>query len=166
MKSPLTDILSPTPAPTISLNSAEISTCVNLAQQHGLEMLLYSRLKKHYSGSNNYIDDYLNHNENRFLKNVNISMGQEAIEKEVVALLGKRGIPACIIKGNEIARTLYGDPNCRSSSDIDILIKRADIARRMAFLPVMVTDGQIHCRCFSGQAGCTMLSTSTRSTLF
>ena len=155
MKSPLTDILSPTPAPTISLNSAELSTCVTLAQQHGLEMLLYSQLKKHYSGSNNYIDDYLSHNENRFLKNVNISMGQEAVEKDVVALLGKRGVPAGIIKGNEIARTLYGDPNCRSSSDIDILIKRADIAsadsiftgngyRRTDSLPLLFWIGRLH----------------------
>jgi hypothetical protein len=118
-------------------------------------MLLYSQLKKHYSGSNNYIDDYLNHNENRFLENVGISMCQEVVEKDIVALLGKRGIPACIIKGNEIARTLYGDPNCRSSADIDILIKRADIInadtiftgngyRRTNSLPLLFWIGRLH----------------------
>ena len=53
-------------------------------------------------------------------------MRQEAVEKKVVAMLGKRGIPVCIIKGNEIARSLYDDPNCRGSADIDVLVKKSD----------------------------------------
>lgn len=127
MKSPLIEILSPLPESAVPLSSSELTACITLARRHGLEMLLYSKLKKHRSSSNVHIDDYLKQNENLFLKNAAISMWQEAAEREVVEALGKQGIPACIIKGNEIARTLYGDPNCRSSSDMDILIKTVDV---------------------------------------
>ena len=90
-------------------------------------MLFYSRLKKHYTGSNVCIDDYLKQIEPSYLKAVARSMRQEVVEKEIVAAFGKERIPACIIKGNEIARTIYNDPNCRSSADIDVLIKTTDL---------------------------------------
>lgn len=127
MKSPLIEILSPFPVSAISINSTEFSRCVELAHQYGVEMLLYSRLKKHYVGTNACIDDYLKQNKNSYLKAVSISMRQEVVEKEIVAALSKQRIPACIIKGNEIARVLYEDPNCRSSADIDVLIRTSDL---------------------------------------
>jgi len=129
LKSLLAKILSPFPDPAIAIESAEFSRCVDLARWHGLEALFYSRLKKNYAGLNACIDDYIRHNENIYLQNIAVSMQQEAVEKEVVATLGKQGIPACIIKGNEIARSLYGDPNCRSSADIDVLVKKADVIK-------------------------------------
>jgi len=127
VKSPLTEILSPLPVSAISINSAEFSRCAELARRHNVEMLFYSRLKKHYAGSNACIDDYLKQMEHSYLKTVARSMRQEVVEKEVVAMLCKQRIPACIIKGNEIARSIYDDPNCRSSADIDILIRTSDL---------------------------------------
>ena len=134
MKSPLIQILSPLAASAVPLSSSELVTCVTLARHHGLEMLLYSQLKRHCSGSNIHVDEYLEENRNLFLKNAAISMLQEKVEKEVIETLGKQGIPACIIKGNEIARTLYGDPNCRSSADIDIMIRKSDVRKADSIL--------------------------------
>ena len=127
MKSPLIEILSPFPFSAISTDSTEFSRCVELARRHSVGMLFYSRLKKHYAGSNACIDDYLKQNEHAYLKTVARSMRQEALEKDVVAAFSKRGIPTCIIKGNEIARSIYDDPNCRSSADIDVLIRTSDL---------------------------------------
>jgi len=127
VKFPLIEILSPLPVSAISINSKEFSRCVELARRHGVEMLFYSRLKKHYAGSNECIDDYLKQIEHSYLKAVARSMRQEVVEKEIVTALGKQRIPACIIKGNEIARVLHEDPNCRSSADIDVLIRTSDL---------------------------------------
>jgi hypothetical protein len=142
MKSLLTEILSPFPVSEISISIAEFSRCVELARQHGVEMLFYSRLKKHYAGTNACIDDYLKKIEPSYLMAVARSMRQEALEKEIVAALSKQEIPACIIKGNEIARTLYEDPNCRSSADIDLLIKTTDL---------IVADRILNDNCFTSE---------------
>ncbi len=127
MESPLIEILSPFSVSAISINSTEFSRCVEIARRYDVEMLFYSRLKKYYAGSNNCIDDYLKQIEHSYLKAVAVSIRQEVVEKEIVAALSKQSISACIIKGNEIARVLYEDPNCRSSADIDVLIRTSDL---------------------------------------
>lgn len=127
MKLPLLQILSPFPASSTFISDEEFSHCVNLARQHGLEMLFYNRLKKHHSESNPFIDAYLKRNENAFLFSVARSMRQEVIEKDVVTALVTQRVPACIIKGNQIARSIYEDPNCRGSADIDVLIRTTDL---------------------------------------
>jgi len=125
----LTEILSPFPASALSINSADFSRCVELARRHGVEMLFYSRLQKYYAGSDVWIDNYLQQTRNAYLMAVARSLRQEATEKDVVATLGKEGIPVCIIKGNEIALIIYEDPNCRSSVDIDVLVRQGDVTK-------------------------------------
>ncbi|MBN1471212.1 MAG: nucleotidyltransferase family protein [Syntrophaceae bacterium] len=127
MKSLLAEILSPFPVSHLSISSAEFPRCLDLARLHGVEMLFYNRLKKHHGGSNPFIDAYLKKNENAFLFSVARSMRQEVIEKDVVTALVTQRVPACIIKGNQIARTIYEDPNCRGSADIDVLIRTTDL---------------------------------------
>ncbi len=61
-----------------------------------------------------------------YLKSIAISVKQEAVENEIISLLRRRGIPAAVIKGNRIAKEIYDDLNCRTSADIDILIRRGD----------------------------------------
>jgi hypothetical protein len=129
MKSILIGILSPFPVSAISINKEELTHCVELAHRHGVEMLFYSRLKKLYAGSNACIDNYLKKNESAYRHAVVKSISQEVIENQIIAALGKQDIPACIIKGNEIARTIYEDPNCRSSADIDVLVKNSDVVK-------------------------------------
>ncbi len=129
MKSVLLKILSPLHVSAISLSSEDFARCVELARRHGVEMLFYSRLQKYYAGSDVSIDNYLQQTRNAYLMAVARSLRQEATEKDVVATLGKEGIPVCIIKGNEIARIIYEDPNCRSSVDIDVLVRRGDVTK-------------------------------------
>jgi hypothetical protein len=155
VKFPLIEILSPLPVSAISINSKEFSRCVELARRHGVEMLLYSRLKKHYAGTNACINDYLKQKKSSYLKTVARSMRQEVVEKEIVAALSKHHIPACIIKGNEIARLIYDDPNCRGSADIDVLIRTSDLINadkiiydngfmRQNSLPLPFCIGRLH----------------------
>lgn len=155
MKSPLIEILSPLPSSAISINSVEFSKSAELARRHGVEMLFYSRLKKQYAGSDACIDDYLRQKEIPYLKTVARSMRQEIVEKEIIAALGKQRIPACVIKGNEIARSIYDDPNCRGSADIDVLIKASDMVSadkilcdngflRQVSLPLPFWIGRLH----------------------
>lgn len=127
MKSLLAEILSPFPVSHLSISSPEFTRCQDLARLQGVEMLFYNRLKKHHSGSNPFIDAYLKKNENAFLFSVARSMRQEVIEKNVVTALVTQRVPACIIKGNQIARSIYEDPNCRGSADIDVLIRTTDL---------------------------------------
>jgi len=119
-------ILSPFPASALSISDADFLHCTELARKNGVEMLFYSRLKKHYAGTNACVDAYLKKNKNSYLMAVAQSMRQEAVGKDLIARLGNQGIPVCIIKGNDIARSVYEDPNCRSSVDIDVLVKMND----------------------------------------
>ncbi|MDM7987665.1 MAG: nucleotidyltransferase family protein [Smithella sp.] len=129
MKSSLLKILSPLHVSAISLSSADFAQCVELARRHGVEMLFYSRLQKYYAGSDVWIGNYLQQTRNAYLMAVARSLRQEATEKNVVTTLGRESISVCIIKGNEIARIIYEDPNCRSSVDIDVLVRQGDVTK-------------------------------------
>jgi len=120
-------------------------------------------LKKHYSGSHVFIDEYLEKNNKAYLMAVARSVRQEAVENEVVTALGRESIPACLIKGNMIARTIYEDPNCRSSADIDLLVRTEDLAaadkilEEMGFLrheslPLNFVVGRLHHLVYSNEA--------------
>lgn len=155
MKSILADILSPFPPSVISITNEEFLRCVELARIHGAEMLFYSRLRKHFVGLHAFIDDYLKLTERSYLFTVARSMRQEALEKDLLTALTKESIPACIIKGNEIARVIYEDPNCRGSADVDVLIKTTDLINadkilcengftRNDSLPLLFVIGRLH----------------------
>jgi len=99
--------------------------------KHGLLMLLYKQLKDHKKDwvPNDHLLRFLEELRPFYLSNVARSMVQEHVEKEVISLLTKEGIPAVVIKGNALAREVYGDVNCRSSCDVDILVRRSDVFR-------------------------------------
>lgn len=128
MSNMLTEILSPFPASGLSIDRAAFERAAALARRHGVEMLFYARLKKHYAGLHACIDEYLEKNYNGYLMAAARSMRQEAVEKGVMAVLARERIMACIIKGNTLARTIYEDLNCRSSADIDLLVRTGDLA--------------------------------------
>ena len=52
----------------------------------------------------------------------------------VLQLLGDAGIRVLPLKGVALAQTLYGDPACRFSSDIDILVPASDALRARRLL--------------------------------
>lgn len=155
MTSLFAKIISPFLADISKISDSEFTHCVELARCHGLEMLLYSRLKTHYAGILDIIDKYLKLNGDMYLKNAARSLWQESLEKEIISVFTERNIRVCLIKGNDIARSLYGDPNCRHSSDIDLLIRDEDLVAaneilldndyfRQDSLPLRFWKGRLH----------------------
>jgi hypothetical protein len=105
----------------------ELADLWALAQQHNLTMLLYSQLGKHFAENDRNVAGFLEEKRNFFLGNVVRSMSQESEEKKLLALLQEHGADACIIKGNELARQIYRNPNSRASCDIDMLVRARDV---------------------------------------
>lgn len=92
-------------------------------------MLVYTRLIKHQKEFSNNIPliNFLKATKPLFEYNAAISARQEFVENEIISLLRNRDIDAIVIKGNAIAQEIYNDPNCRTSSDIDILVRSPDV---------------------------------------
>ena len=61
-------------------------------------------------------------------------MQQEAVENELASLLRKNSIPVIVMRGNDIAKEIYNDANCRTSSDIDFLIQRKNAVKADSIL--------------------------------
>lgn len=57
----------------------------------------------------------------------NLRLGQQV--RTVTTALEDAGIPAILLKGHALARTVYSDPGLRHSADIDILVQPEDITR-------------------------------------
>jgi hypothetical protein len=120
--------ISPFPLLNSEFTREDILEIHTVGIRHSLFPLVYGRLQNlRKMGVNpNEIEKYLEDKENLYLRNVSRSAKQEASGQRVLSILAKRGIPALVIRGNEIAREIYGDPNIRTSSDVDILIKISD----------------------------------------
>ncbi|MGC2064303.1 MAG: nucleotidyltransferase family protein, partial [Thermodesulfovibrionales bacterium] len=106
------------------------------AINNNLLMLLYSQLSKHQEQASvkKIAAGILEDLRPLYLKGVAYCIRQEAVEKEVISLLSSHDIGAIVIRGNEIAREIYGNPNCRASSDIDILMRKQDVLRADSIL--------------------------------
>jgi hypothetical protein len=104
----------------------EISGIRALGIKYGVFPLIYGRLLQYAKQfpERKDIRDFLEASENAYLTNAARSVQQEAAEKKVISLLAENAIPSLVIKGNQIARDVYHDPNSRVSSDIDILVRR------------------------------------------
>jgi hypothetical protein len=124
------------PAEPLHLDEKALSEIERLARTHNLLMLVYVRLQRYYNeiSQNSAVDTYLKQRKPLFLSHAVHSMRQEAVEKEILRRLRSKQIPGIVIKGNEIAKEIYNDPNCRTSSDIDILIKLSHALRADALL--------------------------------
>lgn len=115
----------------LQISKSDLSEIFSEARKHGVFALLYVQLRKYnneFAHASN-IRDHLEELRPLFLNNAGHSMRQEAVEKELLGLLRKNGITAINFKGNAIAKDIYQDPNCRTSVDIDFLIKQSDAPR-------------------------------------
>lgn len=110
------------------ISNNDLSDIKSEGLNHNLLTLLYTQLQKyqHIISPEIIVSNFLNESKSLYLKSVILSIQQEVVEKEISSLLREKGIPSIVIKGNKIARAIYNDPNCRTSSDIDILIRRSD----------------------------------------
>lgn len=115
----------------LQISKNDLSEISSEARKHGVLVLLYAQLRKYNDelAHAHNIQNYLEELRPLFLNNAIRSMRQEAVEKEVLGLLCEKGITAINFKGNAIAREIYQNPNCRTSVDIDFLIKQSDALR-------------------------------------
>lgn len=129
MRSLFVRLINPIPiTDPVEISSDELSLARELAIKHKVFPLVYSRIqsRRNFFYPARVVDEFLGQNRNLYLKGVALSAKMEGLEKEVSSLLASEGIPSVVIRGNAIAEELYGDPNSRTSSDIDILIKISD----------------------------------------
>jgi hypothetical protein len=113
---------------SLQIDEKELAEIESIAKRHNLFMLLYVQLQKYNKeiSQNSDIQNYLKEKKPLFLSNAVQSVRQEVIEKEIINRLSAEQVPVIVMKGNEIAKEIYNDPNCRISVDIDILIKMSD----------------------------------------
>jgi hypothetical protein len=129
MSSPFLKLIQPFPLKSLSaINKNELSEVKSQGLKNNLLMLIYTQLQKYRDeiSKNDYIEKFLAEIRPLYFSSVTRSIKQEAIEKDIIFLLQKKDIPAIIIRGNEIAREIYGEPYSRNSTDVDILIKLSD----------------------------------------
>jgi len=129
MSSLFLKLIQPFPLKSLStINKEELSEVKFQGLKNNLLMLIYTQLQKYQdeNSKNGYIEKFLAEIRPLYFKSVTRSIKQEAIEKDIIFLLQKKDIPAIIIRGNEIAREIYGEPYSRNSTDVDILIKLSD----------------------------------------
>ncbi len=109
------------------LAAGDVSLLTDMALRNNLAALLYTRLARCLREDTAGVVPSLGDLKQRYAGGVFRSVKQEATEKRVLAVLQKRGIESLVIRGNAIARDLYGDPNCRTSADVDILVRQRDV---------------------------------------
>jgi hypothetical protein len=128
MSSLFLKVIGPFPLIDMEFTGEDLSDIKSLGIRHNLFPLVYARLQNSGNSIENRkaVDDFLKETERLYLKSVSRSARQEAVENEVTSLLLRKGIRSIVIKGNRLANEIFQDPNCRVSSDIDILIPKVD----------------------------------------
>lgn len=114
------------------------------AVRHNELLLLYSQMRRcrERIEPRSTIDDFLDELKTAYHWNVLMTVRRESIEHDTIGLLSAKGIPSVLLRGSAIARDLYSDPYCRTSSDVDILVRRQDVMRAD-----MVLSGKGYRRC-------------------
>jgi len=128
MSSLFLKLIWPLPLTDTEFTGEDLSVVKSLGIRHNLFPLVYARLQNFGNSieKRKVVDNFLKETERLYLKSVSMSARQEAVENEVTSLLLHKGIRSIVIKGNRLANDIFQDPNCRDSSDIDILIQKVD----------------------------------------
>ncbi|MFZ3137384.1 MAG: nucleotidyltransferase family protein [Thermodesulfovibrionales bacterium] len=113
----------------VKITKNDLNEIREQGMRHNLFQLIYSRLQKYqmFIFPQDLVNDFLKESKGLYLKGMTLSAKQEAVENEVASLLRAEGIQSLIIRGNSLAKELYNDLNCRTSTDIDILIRKTDV---------------------------------------
>jgi len=120
----------------LPVNEKNLVRAESIAKRHNLSMLFYVQMEKYNNtiSENPCFTKYLTARRSLYLSNAAHCIRQEALEKEIVELFSSARIPLMVIKGNEFAKRIYRAPYCRTSSDIDFLIKHKDSLQADAML--------------------------------
>jgi len=130
MNSIFLQLISPLPFTSpVKITKNDLNEIREQGMRHNLFQLIYSQLQKNqmFIFPQDLVNKFLKESKGLYLKGVTLSAKQEAVEKEVASLLSAKGIQSIIIRGNSLAKQLYSDLNCRTSTDIDILIRKSDV---------------------------------------
>lgn len=113
-------------------NNQQLSKITTLAHAHGIFPLVYHAIQEHAADllSNDTLDDLKQ--ENLTIVMQNMRMTAELIR--IMRLLEENGIGALAFKGPALAQLAYGDITLRQYGDLDILIRKKDIAKTIALL--------------------------------
>ena len=113
----------------VKITKNDLNEIREQGMRHNLFQLIYSQLQKYqmFISPQDLVNDFLKESKGLYLKGVTLSAKQEAVENEAGSLLRAKGIQSIIIRGNSLAKQLYSDLNCRTSTDIDILIRKSDV---------------------------------------
>ena len=113
----------------VRINSGELKEMKILAADHHLLLLLFKMLKDRLEHivPREVILEFLEETEALYYRNVSHATIQQETASRIVALLKAQGISSLVFRGSEIAADIYGDPFCRTSADIDILLRISDV---------------------------------------
>jgi hypothetical protein len=120
------------PAPPegpVCINPVELKEIKTLAADHTLLLLLYRRLSdlREHIVPKEVVLSFIKETKALYYKNVARTTRQQEIAAKIVSLFEGQGIPSLVFRGSKIAADIYGDPFCRTSADIDILVRIADV---------------------------------------
>lgn len=107
----------------------ELREAAALAFGHGLFLLVDHRIRAHAASFPPGLVDGAYAASIRQLRQQHITyaLRYEREEREATSILEAAAIPAVILKGSAISRLLYGDSHCRTSADVDLLVRPGDV---------------------------------------
>ena len=109
----------------------DLQAIADLAKSHGLFCFIYWRLSEWNKEQNvgSCVTDFLARHKLLYMANAARSIQAEIAETGILAKLRDKKIPVVEFRGNGLAKKLYGTPNCRSSVDVDLLIRQEDVSQ-------------------------------------
>jgi len=115
-----------------TLDQQALAELLSLARVHGVLPLVYQAVQRH--ATDTISKDCLAElkQQNLYVVMQNMAMSAELVR--AVSLLQENGIRVLSFKGPALSRLAYGDVVLRQYVDLDILIKKQDIARSIALL--------------------------------
>lgn len=107
----------------------ELRQATELAFMHGLFLLIDARIRAHAAAfpaglvSGEYAQSVRSLRE----RHISHALRYERVERGVLALLDAAAVRSVILKGSSLSLDLFGDPHCRTSADIDLLVRPEDV---------------------------------------
>ncbi len=109
--------------------SGELRATAALAFGHGMFLLLDRRVREHTAlfPAGLVTGEYENAVRPLRQRHIRHALCSECEERDAVAVLETAGLPSVVLKGSALSRELFGEPHCRSSADVDLLVRAADV---------------------------------------
>ena len=100
-----------------------------LAFGHGLFLSVDRRIREHagWFPSGLVAGEYETTVRRLRARHISHAVSYERAEEEVLAVLDSASVPSVILKGSALSRDLHGEPHCRTSADIDLLVRPEDM---------------------------------------